>query len=711
MEPREVRAHLKRIPAFRSLPEEGESELLRLVPHVRERTYPAGAQMFTESEAPDKTVIILEGRVRIKQTVEGATTQIRELGQRVAGAILGRATLELGDFERTAVEAIEETRVLELPFRDLIKGYEKSSYLREYLEGPLKPERLINTLKGISLFSKLTDRVGELELYQIASITHEQYFEHEEWLFRQGETSDRLFYVLSGNVRLTQVDPLGISHRVDTLGPGDTAGETGLLVGDFHDVTAAAEDYARVLYILRAELHDLLEERPYLERKLAISERVAQRRRLRQFDWLRDDEWVVAVVQRHWTRLFRQTAPLVLILLLLLPVLVALLRSESTFLLIIAALLAIPMLLLLGGIFWQYMNWRDDYFVVTTQRVAHIERVWPLSTQLEETSLDNVEDIYEAQSSLTANLMNYGDLVLQTAGETVDIDMSYVPNPGHLRELISEQMGRARARDILRTRGEIRDLLARRLKLDGRDEEETEREEGASKQTEPIRPQRERFLPALFFTSILQFLFPASRVTSEGGSTIIWRRYWVPGLIRHVPMAIVFLLVTFGGPLVFLPTLTMQGGGAAPVIRTSWLLIWLFAEAVLFSVLLWLIEDWRNDYFELTLTHIILVERRPLLLQESRHEARLDRIQNLGYEIPSLLGRIFGYGHVQFETAGTEGKFQLQYVRNPEEVQQTISNRQYEYRQRQRQLEANRRQQELLHWFSTYDELHRDTSV
>ena len=98
----------------------------------------------------------------------------------------------------------------------------------------------------------------------------------------------------------------------------------------------------------------------------------------------------------------------------------------------------------------------------------------------------------------------------------------------------------------------------------------------------------------------------------------------------------------------------------------------------------------------------------PLLLQESRHEARLDRIQNLSYAVPTLIARIFKYGHVQFETASTQGTFVLRYVRHPGKVQATISNRQYEYRQLQRQMEAEQRQQELLTWFSTYNEVQRE---
>jgi hypothetical protein len=358
--------------------------------------------------------------------------------------------------------------------------------------------------------------------------------------------------------------------------------------------------------------------------------------------------------------------------------------------------LAVPVLLLVGIVGWQFINWRDDYFVVTTQRVVHVERAGPFSTQQEETPLHNVVDIYEDQPGLVANVLDYGNLVLQTAGETVNIDMTYVPFPDELRRLISTQIERSRAREVLRMRGQIRDLLTHRLspgEASGPPEEE-----------EPSRAaagQSQQFLPAIVFMSVWEYLFPPSRIETDGGDTIIWKRFWLPGLVNSAPALVPFLILTAGGPA-FLLTSPAAG------LYWGWVVGWLFFEAIAFAAVLWFFEDWRNDYFQITPSHIILIQRRPLLLQESRHEARLDRIQNLGYEVPSIFARLLDYGHVAFETAGTQGKFQLRWVRHPQDVQRTISNRQYAYRQRQSALEAQRRQQELLSWFSTYDELHRE---
>ena len=65
MEPNEVLAHLKKVPMFWDLEDEGEQELLRLVPHVEQHAYDIGDVLLREEETPNKTIVILEGRVKV----------------------------------------------------------------------------------------------------------------------------------------------------------------------------------------------------------------------------------------------------------------------------------------------------------------------------------------------------------------------------------------------------------------------------------------------------------------------------------------------------------------------------------------------------------------------------------------------------------------------------------------------------------------------
>ena len=694
MEPKDVIANLKKIPMFRDLADRaGEDALLRLVPHVAERVYEADENLFTQGETPDRLCLIISGHVAITHTQDDGTVTPGRTKQ--AGDVLGRTGLAVNQYEDVTAQATEETHVLYLLFREFInKVYDQSDELRQHLSGPLQSASAVQLLKTIPLFADLQDDRGEMELYRIAKLVHDQVYGNGEWLFRQGEISDRLVLVVEGRIQLTKIDAEGLVREVGWLEVGDVAGETGLLVGDFHDVLATADAHARVLFLLREDFAKLLEERPRLFNRLRVSTTVEGRHKARKHDWLRDDEWVIIEVKRHWSRLARQVTVPIIFLILLASVLSLLIASETEAIVVLGVIVGFIIIVLSAAIGWQYLNWRDDFFVLTTQRVVHIERAGPFSTDSEESPLDNIQDVYEVQQGITANILNFGNLVLQTAGETVDIDMDNIPNPSRLRELIFQQIERTKARDLLRARGQIRDLLARRLHI----EKAPPREEleGAA----PKRTQRRMWF-LLPISWLWDYLFPPSWLETDGGGTIVLRRYWLPGILRYVGAFLPLLLLTVFG-----------GRGVISLMGTEnlwWAAIaWLAGELIFTGAFLYIVEDWRNDYVQITPSHIIQVERSPLLLSESRREARLDRIQNLSFQVPDIIAQILKYGHVQFETAGREGKFELKYVRNPAKVRAKISDRQYEYSQRQRRVDALRRQDELLSWFATYDNLRKE---
>ncbi|MFN2108949.1 MAG: cyclic nucleotide-binding domain-containing protein [Anaerolineae bacterium] len=695
MEPQDVLAQLKKIPLFQNLTgTAGEDALLRMVPFVRERVYEPGDRIMSQERPPDRLCIVMEGKVRLTRADEvGNVTQIAE---HQAGGIFGRMELVVQQLEGVNAVAEENTRLLVLLFRELVKIYDESPYLREHLPGPLRPAKAVDLLETVSLLENFRAERWQTELYRIVPFLHDQVYGNGEWLFRQGEISDRLLIVLEGRVQLTRIDPDGLVKEVGWLEVGDEAGETGLLVGDFHDVLATADGQARVLYLLRDDFNALLQKHPRWMNRLNVSEIVEMRRKVQTFDWLRDDEWTVYVLQRHWARLSRQIIVPLLFLVLLTPALSYLSSRGTPLAYAFAAVVAIPVIASIGVVVWQYLNWRNDFFVLTTQRVVHIERNWPFEEHSEECSLDTIQDIYEVRPGLTANVLNYGNLVLQTAGETLDVDMDSIPNPARLREMIFQQIERSRARDLLRSRGQIRDLLARRLKI------EKAPSTPPSKTLPPAQPGRRRWL-LLTFSWLWDYLFPPSWTGADDGGTVIIRRFWFLGLLRYTAIFTPLVAVTIGGGL-FLYSLWNAGNTHF----SSWLVAWLLIQAILLAVFLWFVEDWRNDYIQITPSHVILVEQKPLLLRESRHEARLDRIQNLGFEVPGFWGQLLKFGHVQFETAGTEGQFAIKWIRYPAKVRSLISDRQYEYNQHQRRVEATRRQDELLSWFATYDNLRKE---
>lgn len=568
----------------------------------------------------------------------------------------------------------------------------------------MKTAQIIKHLLQIPLLDSLSraDLGPDGTYSDLVSLVHEVEYDSGDFLFMQGSVSNRLYYIVEGRVQLQRIDVEDIRRYLGDLEAGDTVGQTSLLVGDLHDATAKVVERTRLLYLERSEFEAYLKEHPRLERELNIAPRIQRRRSQPAFEWLRDDEVVVLWERRHWVNLLRRIGVPVLLFLLTLPVYFLAVRVGGgiiTPLLYLVFGLADLVFFLFG--LWAYINWRDDYFVLTSQRIVHSERVWPFREVFEEGALENVEDIYVVQSGFAANALNYGDIILQTAGETVEIDLTNINNPSRVRELIFRELERNRARDVLLVRGKIQEKLEWRLRGE---EEPPPPEPEIRYEDQRRRSLREAGSPiTIFFRAIQQYFFPAAWTISEDGSTIYWRRYWVPGFFRHGQTVFPWLLWTIAGLTAFSIQKDFR--------RFDLVLFWLVGEAVLFFLVLWFIEDWRNDYFELTPSRIILVFQKPLLLERTRREAQLDNVQNISSEIPNAVARFFKYGHVMLETAGTEGTFALKWVRYPERVSSEISRRQREYFQRMQEQEAQQRQEEMLRWFDVYDTIRHPRSA
>ena len=210
MEPQQVLSIFKSIPMFDGLDHRGEQELFRLVPFLSERIYQTDEMILSQRRIPDRLILIVQGSVQLSRLTETSGTQ--DLGIAGPGSVLGRTSLEVGDYQLVNARALEATRVLYFSFRELVRAYESSYELRTQLKGPLNPDEFMTTLKYIPLLQNLLDKDDVPALYRVALITHEQVYSNGEWLFRQGEESDRLIFVLEGQIRLTQVDRDGLSH-------------------------------------------------------------------------------------------------------------------------------------------------------------------------------------------------------------------------------------------------------------------------------------------------------------------------------------------------------------------------------------------------------------------------------------------------------------------------------------------------------------------
>ena len=553
----------------------------------------------------------------------------------------------------------------------------------------------IYLLRRVPLFQNLSadylSRIAQLaEWHEAAPGTRLTY---------QAGLGAALFIIEEGECVIRRVDERGMQRPVGMLGPGDSFGVASLFLGERRDATVIALTEVHYWTIHRDDFQELLADEPQLERQLNIPPDIRERLRAPRFPWLEAGETVVYYTHRHWIFFARAIGLATLLM-----------GAYLAILSFLARYVAFPWLPLflpasiIYGIFllWHWIDWRNDYFAVTTYRFTHRERVALIYESRREAPLDRVQNIH-IQRFLLGRLLGYGDLTIQTAADVGRIHFHTVPKPEVMREAIWAEINRAQSMRQAIERYRIHEALVSHLNMEAQVPplEIAPGEDAPPGLTEiPAAPM---VTPGLFSRSLMWLaqtgLIPPSRIELQG--QVIWRKHWLFLFIHTLPP---LLMVLFFG------TLTLLGFWGEPGLFVQWIPYYVPIALLLTIIgmgwMWWEFIDWGNDQYILTEERIIDIERRPLFFSEHRRDASLGMIQNVSLHMPNFIAAVFNYGNVLVQTAGA-GEFTFDRVGNPRAVQAEIFQRMQAYREAQLEREASRRRAELAEWFSVYTELVR----
>jgi CRP-like cAMP-binding protein len=119
---------------------------------------------------------------------------------------------------------------------------------------------LVAALRRVPLFAELDDRA----LLELVGATCNFSWRAGSVVFDKGSESAALFVVLSGSIRILDVDG-GQEVEVARVGPGEFFGEQSLLRERTHSKRAIAAEDAELMMLARGPLDELLASRPQLE--------------------------------------------------------------------------------------------------------------------------------------------------------------------------------------------------------------------------------------------------------------------------------------------------------------------------------------------------------------------------------------------------------------------------------------------------------------
>lgn len=231
---------------------------------------PAREVVYAEGSPGDALYLVDTGRVEIVSSVSRRGQVLARLGQ---GGFFGETALLTGHSRTTGVRTAEDTNLWVLyrnDFDDLVVTY---PVLGQAL-GRTLTERLSQSagafgekhLRQIVLFAGLTTE----QLADVADRLLPGRFRARDVIYQQGTTGDRLYLIETGNIQLDN----GQGERL-ALSNGGFFGESSLLTGDPHGVTAVAETDAEVWALTRDDFEALALKYPTLA--LNLSRAIARR--------------------------------------------------------------------------------------------------------------------------------------------------------------------------------------------------------------------------------------------------------------------------------------------------------------------------------------------------------------------------------------------------------------------------------------------------
>lgn len=546
---------------------------------------------------------------------------------------------------------------------------------------------IIDLLKREYLFQGMSDD----QLVWIADKFQAVNLDRNTVVYSEGAPGDCFYMVFRGRVR--------VIHRVkhedqmlNILTPGDFFGEEALLYNVPRTSTIRTIEKTTLLRMDREHFDDVLGVYPNMRNILISTAESRRMARTKRFDWLNNDESIYFMTRKHDFFLFRALLfPIVLIVLSAPLFSFALFEIDTTPFFFWLSVIGAVLLLIAGVLLaaWRYVDWGNDFFIVTSQRVVWTEKMVALYESRREAPLDTILAVNVISSQL-GRILKYGNVSVRTF--TGGILMRNLNHPGTFASFV--EGFKKRAQELSKEEEQraidraIQQALARQQAI-LQDEEIYVPESPPPYPVKDTGQIRRNETPSDWLRNFLKVRYiQGDTITYRKHWFVLFRNTWIPGLLLAPTAGIVFGIpisrLVWGTAL--FPNLVSLGLGFTVL---PFLFGWLFYQYL----------DWRNDIYRLTPEQIFDIEKKPFG-EESKKSAPLESILSLEHERENLIGILLNYGNVVINVGQT--KFDFLGVYNPDQVHQDIADYREALNRRKKAKEQEREREKMADWFVAY---------
>lgn len=490
-------------------------------------------------------------------------------------------------------------------------------------------------------------------------------------VFTRGSPASAFCVLFSGSVSIESENTrASVIHGSDCFGYEALSNKPGSYRGH-----AVAREQALVLLFEPERFKSLLEKDPDLRKLIRLLLRFDRIKRSKDTGWLSANEDVKYITRRHAYDLYRKlTAPLTCWLISIVATLL-LYTAVPTPDFSLFAWLGLGLGIALLWIIWLTMDWRNDYYVITDQRVLLLERTYLLYETRHETPLEAIQTIGIA-SELLGRLLTYGSVSVKTY--TGSIKLQNLEAPALVVDMLDHYISRQKKMSSVCSHAEYEKVLQERI-------------------TQPQKNHADRS------DSVVEMLTPDSQRTGKRmfalkeitSDSIIYRTHWFI-LFRKVALP----LLIFGAGMALL---ILHAQGKLSVFSTDWsITIGLILSLSGFAGLVYQFLDWRNDQYIITDDQLIDINRKPLGHEEKR-TAPIRNIQTIEYKRKGVFGLLLNFGTVYIHVGDADLTFD--FVHNPSQIQQELFAQFMRINQKEKTSQLEAESDRIVEWIKAYHQI------
>lgn len=495
--------------------------------------------------------------------------------------------------------------------------------------------------------SHVFNGIQEEELENIAVQLEERDLPAHSVIFQRGSKPDGFYLIYKGRVKVTRPGENGEEDVLAYLTKEDYFGEEALLENRNRSATLITEEDTILLFMSRKLFDELIVKYEKLKPNLVVAVSSHKLARAARFKWLGKQEVIYFMARRHIIRLYQVL--IVPILALVVPGFLLIWGGIANAVTPLAVA-GIIFCVILVWIIWLVIDWSNDYYIVTNQRVIWLEKVLFLYDSRQEAPLGTLLSV-GVETDFLGRQLNYGHVNVRTF--VGNIKFEYVSNPEQAADMVREYWERTKSKGTAAQKDAMKNDIRAKLGMPV-----------IKKEEEPLAPvfdtgNKDPQDKSLFWVAFSN----AFKLRVEDGETIIYHKHWVV-LIQQAGkalLALLFLLILF---IIRLYSVAVNpdsaviefppDGGFRPDTALVVLLFFMFIAFLWVGYEYW---DWSNDVFMVTPEEIMDLDKTPLG-KEERRTAQIENILSTEYQRIGLFGILFNFGTVFITVGGAKLSFQ-----------------------------------------------------